>query len=128
MISRNKRVDGVVIWDMICGTLGRPCPKLAALDGAVRRTSIGPFLTPPPCIYVFPATIPSLAEPQANARGLDQVELLAAFQVAFGGDPAEVHYVVFEVREQANELLRRTVIHRGGTVATASELTVIRRV
>ena len=33
MISRSKRVDGVVIWDMICGTLGRPCPKLRALDG-----------------------------------------------------------------------------------------------
>ena len=42
MISRSKRVDGVVIWDMICGTLGRPCPKLGALDGAVRRTSSDP--------------------------------------------------------------------------------------
>ena len=128
MISRNKRVDGVVIWDMICGTLGRPCPKLATLGDAVRRTAIGPFLTPPPCIYVFPATIPSRTRPAAIAQGLDQVELLAAFQAAFGGDAAEVSYVDFEIGEQADELLRRTVIRRGGAVVTASELTAIRRV
>lgn len=128
MISRNKRVDGVVIWDMICGTLGRPCPKLAALDPAKRKTAVGPFLTPPPCIYVFPGSIPSRAQPMATAQTLDQVELLAAFQTAFGGDPAEVNYVDFEVGEQADELLRRTVIRRGGGVAAASELTAIRRV
>ena len=128
MISRNKRVDGVVIWDMICGTLGRPCPKLAALDENKRRTAVGPFLTPPPCIYVFPATIPSRTQPQATAQRLDEVELLAAFQAAFAGDPTEVNYVDFEVGEQADELLRRTVIRRGGTVVTASELTAIRRV
>jgi hypothetical protein len=45
MISRNKRVDGVVIWDMICGRLGRPCPKLVTLGQAARRTAVGPFLT-----------------------------------------------------------------------------------
>lgn len=116
MISRDKRVDGVVIWDMICGTLGRPCPKLAALDPAARKTAVGPFLTPPPCIYVFPGAIPSRAQPMASAQALDQVE------------PAEVNYVDFEVAEQADELLPRTVIRRGGVVVTASELTAIRRV
>jgi hypothetical protein len=89
---------------------------------------VGPFLTPPPCIYVFPATIPSRTQPVATAQGLDQVELLAAFQAAFGGDPAEVSYVDFEIGEQADELLRRTVISRGGTVVTASDMTAIRRV
>lgn len=128
MISRDKRVDGVVIWDMICGTLGRPCPKLAAPDPMARKTAVGPFLTPPPCIYVFPAAIPSRVQPLARAQTLDQVELLAAFQAAFGGDPAEVNYVDFEVGEQVDELLRRTVIWRGGVVVTASELTAIRRV
>lgn len=128
MISRNKRVDGVVIWDMICGTLGRPCPKLAALGGTVRRTAVGPFLTPPPCIYVFPATIPSRAHPQSTAQALDQVELLAAFQAAFGGRDEEVTYVDFEVGEQSDELFRRTVIHRGGSVQHASDMTAIQRV
>lgn len=128
MISRNQRVDGVVIWDMICGSIGRPCPKLAARDTAARQTAVGPFLTPPPCIYVFPAAIPSRVQPLACAQTLEQVELLSAFQAAFGGDPAEVNYVDFEVGEQVDELLRRTVIWRGGVMVTASELTAIRRV
>ena len=128
MISRNKRVDGVVIWDMICGTLGRPCPKLAALDGAVRRTAVGPFITPPPCIYVFPAAIPSHAQPLSTAQHLHQVELLAAFHSAFGGRDEEVNYVDFEMGEQADELFRRTVVRRAGMVQHASEMTVIQRV
>jgi hypothetical protein len=128
MISRSKRVDGVIIWDMICGTLGRPCPKLGALSGAVRRTSLGPFITPPPCIYVFPAEIPSRASPHSKARTLGEVELLAAFQNAFGGGDDEINYVDFEVSEHADELFRRTVIRRGGDVQHASEMTAIQRV
>jgi len=30
IIARKERVDGLIVWDMICGTLGRPCPKLLA--------------------------------------------------------------------------------------------------
>lgn len=128
MISRNKRVDGVVIWDMICGTVGRPCPKLAALSGAARRTAVGPFLTPPPCIYVFPSTIPSAAQPVATAQSLDAVELLSAFMGAFRAEPSEISYVDFELAEQGAERLRRTVIRRGGMVQHASDMTVIQRV
>lgn len=128
MISRNKRVDGVVIWDMICGTAGRPCPKLAALSAAVRRTAVGPFLTPPPCIYVFPSAVPSSAQPFATAQSLDAVELLAAFQTAFDAEPSEVNYVDFELAEQGGERLRRTVIRRDGVVQHASDMTVIQRV
>lgn len=128
MITRDKRVDGVVIWDMICGTLGRPCPKLAALDGAVRRTAVGPFTTPPPCIYVFPASIPCPAQPMSTAQALNHVELLAAFHGAFGGRDEEVNYVDFEVEEQGEDLFRRTVIRRGGVVQHASEMTAIQRV
>jgi hypothetical protein len=128
MISRDKRVDGVVIWDMICGTLGRPCPKLAALEASVRRTALGPFLTPPPCIYVFPAVIPSPARPQASAQPLAQVELLAAFHHAFGGRDEEVNFVDFEVAEQGEDLFRSTVIRRAGVVQHASDMTAIQRV
>jgi hypothetical protein len=128
MISRGKRVDGVVIWDMICGTLGRPCPKLRALDGAVQRTSFGPFHTPAPCIYVFPAQIPSRARPRAPARTLIEVELLSAFHHAFGGRDEEVNYVDFEVAVRGDALFRRTVISRDGVVQHASEMTAIQRV
>ncbi len=128
MISRSTRVDGVVIWDMICGTIGRPCPKLEVMDPSGRRTSVGPFTTPPPCIYVFPAAVPSLELPRVRAQSLDEVELLAAFHAAFGGRDDEVNYVDFDVAEQGNELLRRTVIRRAGAVQHASDMTPIRRV
>jgi hypothetical protein len=128
MISRSKRVDGVIIWDIICGTFGRPCPKIAAPDGAGRKTSIGPFTTPPPCIYVFPAEIPSATLPRAEAQPLERVELLAAFQSAFGGRDEEINYVDFELSEQGDELHRRTVIRRAGIVQQASDMTAIQRV
>lgn len=128
MISRGQRVDGVVIWDMICGTMGRPCPKLAALDGDVRRTNLGPFTTPPPCIYVLPGAIPSLDAPLAKAQALNQVELLQAFQNAFGGRDEEVNYVDIQIAQQGDQLMRRTLISRGGLEQHASDMTAIRRV
>jgi hypothetical protein len=41
IIFREQRVDGLIVWDMVCGTIGRPCPKLEA-DPA-RATIIGPY-------------------------------------------------------------------------------------
>jgi len=84
MIVRGQRVDGVIIWDWVCGCAGRPCPKLGG-DQATRRTAIGPYSPPPPCIYVFPGDIPSAEAPLATAQPLASVELLAAFHAAFGG-------------------------------------------
>lgn len=128
MITRNQRVDGLVIWDMICGTLGRPCPKLAGLSDALRLTRLGPFETPPPCLYVLPADIPSPDRPVASAQALKEVELLAAFHRAFGGSDEEVNFVDFELREAGEERLRRTTIRRASEVQHTSEMTAIRRV
>lgn len=125
MISRNQRVDGLVLWDMVCGTIGRPCPKLT--DDA-RATDLGPFRTPPACIYLLPASIPSIAAPHAVAQGLDDVELLAAFHACFGGRDDELHYVDFDVARQGTELVRKTTIRRNGHVEQESEMTAIRRV
>jgi hypothetical protein len=40
---------------MVCATFGRPCPKLQGLgpDQPDRTTFLGPFRTPPPCVYLF---------------------------------------------------------------------------
>lgn len=125
MISRNQRVDGVVVWDMVCGTIGRPCPKLAT---ETRTTELGPFRTPPACIYLLPATIPSIAEPSAAAQALPDVELLSAFHACFGGRAEELNYVDFSVTHTGGELLRKTTVRRGGVTQQASDMTVIRRV
>ncbi|MFC3440128.1 hypothetical protein ACFOKF_02770 [Sphingobium rhizovicinum] len=126
MISRNQRVDGVVLWDMVCGTIGRPCPKLLAATD--RATDLGPFRAPPACIYLLPASIPSVAAPSAAAQSLDQVEFLSAFHSCFGGQDDELHYVDFAVARSGRELMRKTTVRRGGVVAQESEMTAIRRV
>ncbi|WP_329953481.1 hypothetical protein [Stenotrophomonas sepilia] len=125
MISRSQRVDGVIVWDMVCGTLGRPCPKLIE---PARATDLGPFRIPPACIYLFPATIPSVAQPQATAQELEAVELLAAFHACFRGRASEVHQVDFSVAHIGSALMRKTTVRRDGAIQQTSEMTAIRRV
>jgi hypothetical protein len=126
IIMRQQRVDGVIIWDMACGTVGRPCPKLA---GAPKRaTTVAHYLLPPPCIYVMPATIPSpRTNPRPVAQALDEVHLLKAFHDCFRGKAEEVNYVDFEVEHRGAETMRKTTIRRAGAIARESQLTAIQR-
>ena len=127
IVTRNQLVDGLVIWDMMCGTIGRSCPKLARDSDVDRRTLIGPFCAPPPCIYVFPASIPSVEAPSVRGQPQSNVELLAAFQASFGGRDDEIDYVNFDIAFRPEETMRRTTIERGGIVQHSSEMTAIRR-
>lgn len=128
MISRNQRVDGLVIWDMMCGTIGRRCPKVISEATPSRLTEIGPFRTPPACIYLFPATIPNTGAPRATAQTIDAVELLSAFHTCFQGKADEINYVDFDISLRGDELVRKTTVRRGGLVQRESEMTAIRRV
>ncbi len=126
IISRSQVVDGIIVWDMACGTIGRPCPKIE--PDRVRLTEVGPYSLPPPCIYVFPATIPS---PRNNrnpiAQSLQDVEILKAFHDCFQGHDDEVNYVNFEVRYEGADIVRKTQVRRAGVVQRESEETPIRR-
>lgn len=42
IISRSQLVDGVIIWDMVCGTIDRPCPKIE--PDRARLTEVGQYL------------------------------------------------------------------------------------
>ena len=126
IISRQQRVDGLIVWDMVCGTVGRPCPKLE--ENPQRITAVSHFMLPPPCIYVFPGTIASPRNnPRPVAQSLEEVQILRAFHRCFGGVDEEVNYVDFEVEHRGAETLRKTRIRRGGQVAHESEATAIRR-
>lgn len=126
VISRQQRVDGVMIWDMVCGTVGRPCPKLAG--SPERVTAVSHYMLPPPCIYLFPGTIPSPRNnPHPVAQSLDDVQLLKAFHECFGGRDEEVNYVDFEVEHIGAETMRKTRIRRAGAIAQESAPTAIRR-
>ena len=126
IISRSQRVDGLIIWDMVCGTIGRPCPKVLANEG--RLNEVGPYRLPPPCIYLFPATIPAPRNnPNPKAQSLDVVELLSAFHACFGGQADEINLVDFDVENRGVDMLRTTRVSRGGLVVQESGATAIRR-
>jgi hypothetical protein len=126
IISRGQRIDGVLIWDMVCGTIGRPCPKLQ--NSPERSTNVGQFSLPQPCIYLFPATIPSPRNnPHPKAQRLEEIELLAAFNACFQGDVFEVNLVDFMVQYRGSDILRTTRVSRCGVIQQESSPTAIRR-
>lgn len=126
IISRSQRVDGLIVWDMVCGTIGRPCPKLAAEPD--RKTAVASYELPPPCIYVFPATIPSPRNnPTPMAQAIHEVEFLQVLHTAFGGRDEELNFVDFEVGHQGNDTVRTTRVRRDGAIVAASQPTAIRR-
>ncbi|HRY04480.1 MAG TPA: hypothetical protein P5256_15220 [Beijerinckiaceae bacterium] len=126
IISRTQRVDGLLVWDMVCGTIGRICPKVAA--DSSRLTTVGPFQLPPPCIYLFPATIPTPRNnPHPAAQTLGDVQILNAFYQCFGGTAAELNYVSFEVQHRGAETVRTTRLERAGVSQRESAPTPIQR-
>lgn len=127
IIHRRQRVDGVVIWDMVCGTVGRPCPKLAA--NVARTTRISAVRSvPPPCIYLFPRSIPDPRNNPAPACWqLEDVQLLHALWGGFGGDAADVVEVRIEARIEGVQVQRRTRFIREGIEIAASKWATVRR-
>ncbi len=126
IIYREQRVDGLIIWDMVCGTIGRPCPKI--IGDKSRLTEIGSYKLPPPCIYVLPATVPSPRNnPHPPPQRLEEVKLLTAFNGCFGGNDDEINYVDFQVEHRGSDTVRTTTIRRDGEEQRASYATAIRR-
>jgi len=141
IIHRRTKVDGVVIWDMVCGTRGRPCPKLArdANRATTIRVQEGPldeFLgrgpiertVPPPCIYLFPRSVPDPRNnPTPACWRLEEVELLHALHRAFKGDEADVVEVYIESRMTGVNVERQTRFFRTGVEFSTSQWTTLRR-
>lgn len=127
IISRAQRVDGIIIWDMVCGTVGRPCPKLTD-ENDPRITALGHYHLPPPCIYLLPATIPSPRNnPNPPPQRLEEVEILQAFANCFHADGGDLNYVQFTVAHDGAETVRSTTITRNALVQRQSGQTAIRR-
>ncbi|ATG41976.1 hypothetical protein [Phaeobacter piscinae] len=126
IIAEEKKVDGLIVWDWLCGTAARTCPKLT---GAPERIiELGPYKLPPPCIYLFPGTIPSPRNnPNPAVQKLEDVGFLNAMQKCFGGAADELNEVSFKVAMDGVEVVRTTEIKRGGEVKRASRPTPIRR-
>lgn len=126
IIARKTPVDGLIVWDMLCGTKARPCPKLEA--GPNRGTTIKGKRIPPPCLYLFPRRIP---DPRNNRTPpvwkAEELKFASALQRAFGGRDDEVTSVGLRVRMKEASVVRTTTLTRGGAEIVASKDTVIKR-
>lgn len=126
LISRRQQVDGLIIWDMLCGTIGRPCPKLT--EQAARATALGARKLPPPCVYLFPRTIP---DPRNNPRpscwSLSQIPFLQALGECFQIRPQDLTEVRIVASMEGPTVCRTTSLIREGRVIIKSEPAAIRR-
>lgn len=126
IVASRKKVDGVVIWDMLCGTLARPCPKLAV--SPERHTLIDGKRIPPPCIYLFPRTVPDARNnPAPQTWKLSELPFLYAMNRAFQGRPEECVHVAIEARMKGSDVQRRTTYTAGGRQVHQSGWTTLRR-
>jgi hypothetical protein len=126
IVSKRERVDGLIIWDMLCGTLARPCPKLL-LDPS-RATLLNAKTVPPPCIYLFPRTIPDARNnPNPRPWKLGDVKFLAALASAFRTMESEVVEVQIDARMDEANVQRRTTYTANGTQLHQSRWTDVRR-
>ena len=127
IIENEKQVDGLAVWDWLCGSVARPCPKLARGPGD-RLTTVGHFKLPPPCIYLFPKTVPSVRNnPHPEPHKLESVEILFALNKCFGGYFDEINRVRFLAAHRGGDTVRTTSIERAGVVERESRATPIRR-
>ena len=127
VVSRSQRVDGVIIWDWVCGTAGRPCPKISSHDDP-RITEVSHYRLPPPCIYLFPSTIPSPRNnPSPPPQKLADVEILKAFADCFKANEQDINSVTFAVAHEGAETVRSTTVTRAGVLQQTSNMTAIRR-
>jgi len=125
IIHRNERVDGLIVWDWVCGSPARPCPKLQ-IPG--RENTVGPYTLPPPCIYLFPGTVPSPRNnPSPNPQSINQVKILEILHRVYGGHNDELNSVRFTASQTQRDVTRQTEITRGGAVQKVSRPTPIKR-
>ncbi len=126
IVDLEKKYDGLIVWDWVCNTIARPCPKIIHDKSLV--TELGSFSLPPPCLYSFPATAPSPRNnPKPARRRVTDVELLAAFYDCFGGKEEELNEVQIEARNNGANLERRTTIVRNSQIIRSSKFSPIKR-
>jgi hypothetical protein len=89
---------------------------------------VGQFQLTPPCIYLFPRTVPSVRNnPNPAPHALADVGFLNALNTCFGGYPDEINEVRFMVAHTGRDTVRTTSIERAGQVQRTSRATPIRR-
>jgi len=126
IIAEQIRVDALVVWDMCCGTIARPCPKLADASRAIVLAS--GRRVPPPCIYLFPRSLPDPRNnPDPPVWQLAQLPMISAMAQVFGCRPGEIYEVHIRTRLVASGIQRITELRQDGKVCGESGWTAVKR-
>ena len=130
MISQpSKRLDGLVVWDFLCGTLARPCPKIGLpTEPSNRIVELGPYRLPPPCIYIFPATVATPKDnPKPPPQKIEDISFLSLLHDVFNGSDDELNYVQWEAGMKGVSLTRKVEITRCSKCVAKSRATKVNR-
>jgi hypothetical protein len=123
-MAENVHIEALIVWDALCGKFGRPCPKLA--EG--RGVEVDGAMIPPPCVFLFPRTVPDPRNnPKPAVLRLSEVAFAGALLKHFGGDERDVTEVQIEARMEGASVERRTTLIRAGSVVRQSDWTELRR-
>ena len=123
IIAEKALVDALIVWDPLCG-FGRPCPKIT--DG--RGAALNGRRVPPPCIYLFPRTIPDARNnPNPAVWKIEEVKLAQELLREFDGDERDVTEVHIQVRMRGANVERMTTLKRGSKVLVESAWTELKR-
>ncbi len=126
IMHRRELVDGLIIWDPLCGNLGRPCPKLLKSPG--RATSVDPRRVPPPCLYLFPRSVPDARNnPEPPVHTLKELPFLRTLYKAFRCDPEDVTQVQIIAGMVKSDVVRTTKLVRDGVQIVVSRPTKVKR-
>lgn len=125
IVAERERIEALIVWDMLCGSAARPCPKLIA--GNRGRVLHGKTL-PPPCIYLFPRTVPDPRDnPEPPVWQLSELPFLLALAEEFDCPPQETVEVHIQARSKGTDVERQTTLVRAGITLHQSNWTKLRR-
>lgn len=126
ILAEDGRVDALVIWDMLCGGVARPCPKL--LNAArVTVLSNGRRL-PPPCIYLFPRSKPDARNnPTPAVWKLEELPFIRALATTFRCLKEEVVEIHIHARMKEANLQRKTTLICAGRILKESKWNTVKR-
>jgi hypothetical protein len=124
IIAEKEPVDALIVWDSLCGGSGRPCPKIVAGRGV----EMNGHRTPPPCVYLFPRTIPDPRNnPSPAVWKIEEVRFAHELLKEFGGDSQDVTEVHIHARMRKTNVERKTTLRRGGRIVAESDWTELKR-
>lgn len=122
LVAQGIAVDAVVVVDSVCGSAGRPCPKLIA--DRERKNSFKGIEFPPPCLYVFP----DIANGLNAFRDWRDVKFISILMEEFKCSSDDVVLVKFDVRRKDNVTERKTILSRNSFIFKETEFQKIGRI